>query len=51
VIVDGEERWEFAVDDDEHARPRTETTVPVWMEGLLQQIGIRGLRIGPTEGT
>jgi hypothetical protein len=51
VIVDGEERWEFDVDDDEHARPRTETTVPVWMEGLLQQIGIRGLRIGPTEGT
>jgi len=50
VIVDDEEQWEFDVDDDEHARPRTETTVPVWMEGLLQQIGIRGLRIGSTEG-
>jgi len=50
VIVDGEEWWEFDVDDDDHARPRIETTVPVWMEGLLQQIGIRGLRIGPAEG-
>jgi hypothetical protein len=49
VIVEAEQRWEFDIDDDGHARPRTDAPVPAWMEGLLRKIGIRGIRISRTE--
>jgi len=50
LIVEADRRWEMIV-DDEWAYPRWEDrSMPRWLEGLVRNIGVRGIRTGVRGG-
>ncbi|WP_435069185.1 hypothetical protein [Haloplanus sp. C73] len=47
IIVDGEQRWELEIGEDEWAYPSGDNrSHPPWMESLLADFGVRGIRTG-----
>jgi len=50
IIVEADRRWELIV-DDEWAYPRWEDrSMPRWLEGLVRNISVRGIRTGVRGG-
>jgi len=50
LIVEADRRWEMIV-DNEWAYPRWEDrSMPRWLEGLVRNIGVRGIRTGVRGG-
>jgi hypothetical protein len=45
IIVRADTKYEFVV-DDEWAYPKWDQSLPRWMESLLADFGVRGIRTG-----
>ncbi|AXG06558.1 hypothetical protein DU500_09040 [Haloplanus rubicundus] len=50
IIVDADQRWEMEIEDEWAISCWEDRSMPRWLEGLVRDLGVRGIRTGVRGG-